>query len=214
MSDEDLSANEDRPEAWDDEELSSLVGAARASLRARGIEEKPLDWRKIARTERARRWQRRLREGLSELGTRLGDLAGAPEILASAALELVIEAAGAGRISLDPLAELMSPKASLEIAYSSASERSERGLDRSAPENVAVLFSPEIPGALLVVDAGRGVVSLEFLEPPAGALFLLVPEEADQPVRVAEVQQGRTTYEFLGLPASRYLFFFFDRRLK
>jgi len=206
---------------WDDGDLRSAIVDARAWMKERNIPERPeVDWRRIAREERVRRWRRNLRRGLAGLQERGGDssagvraqvnaLLHAPETLGAAALELVL-GPGGWSVSPYPLPELVASGANFQVDANLGAERGRATLGPvSETDDLAILYSNGIPGARLKVDAAQHAVILEFLPgaAPLEGLALLVPERSGEPIRVGE--RTNAGYRLSDPPPGEYLFFFF-----
>ena len=207
----------------DDGGLRRMIEEAGERLRAAGRASEPLDWDAVLREERAARWRDRLRAALAGLGAlatgqaaglppalaeSLRRLARAPETLAAAALELVVDSARqVARLRLEPALACMGPNARPEFAYSSARERRERGLAEESVESIGLLITEDLRGAKVIADASAGTLAVEFFRLTAPALVLLVPAAADQPVRVERAEVGMTPVRvvFAGVGAGERL---------
>jgi hypothetical protein len=185
----------------DDRDLDRLVSETRQWMKREGIEEQALDWEGVAREERALWWRGRLSGALA-------GLVQAPELLASAALEVTLDAVHhVGRVLAAPAQACMLPDVRLEFSYAPAAFRSQRGLAGENEESVGVFLTSEIPGARVFVDAVGRRVTVEFWDIPAAPLVALVPEDETQPVRVAETvrDQGMRRAVFEDVRDGRFL---------
>lgn len=200
----------------DDRNLRAAVSEFRSRMKAEGVEEQPLDWVRVAAEERALWWRERVRQALTGLSAQAGEwavevqeallkLARAPETLADAALEIVLDAVrGVGRLSLEPARACVLPGAAMELEYSSPADRAQRGIAGQGAESMGVMLSAGLPtGVRVVADGKRMSITAEFWK--AGPLAMLIPQDPAEPVRIARV--AGPSVEFLDLPAGEYLLF-------
>jgi hypothetical protein len=187
----------------DDRRLRDLVGQARAAMQAQGIEEHSLDWEAVARDERRRFWQDRLRASLGDLTERVAHVA---EAGAEAAFEVAMDAAHrVGRVLIEPAC--VRDPAGLQLTYVGAADRSRLGLAAGGDESVVVFVTSTIAGARVIADAANARVVVEFRKSSSPLVVVLVPEDPVNPARMAHVTPADHTARsvFDHLDEGRYL---------